>query len=80
MSPTRSPKSALTKTVQKYQKANINVTIQQHLTACAAKQSVEQFVGFIMSTDISLFIFFPLSHQCLIILSVSSQPSAHTGV
>jgi hypothetical protein len=75
----KSPKSALTNAEQKYQKANIDVTIQQHLTACDAEQSFEQFVGFIMSTDISLFIFFHLSHQYLIILSVSSQSSAHTG-
>ena len=74
-----SSKSALIKVERKYQKANIDVTIQEHLTACAAKQSVEQFVGFIMSTDISLFIFFHLSHHYLIILSVSSQSSAHTS-
>ena len=57
-----SPKSALTNAEQNYQKANIDMTIQEHLTACAAKQSVEQFVGFIMSTDISLFISFHLLH------------------
>jgi hypothetical protein len=74
-----SPKSALAKAEQQYQEANIDVAIQQHLTACAAEQSEEQFVGFIMSTDISLFIFFHLSHQYLIILLVSSQSSAHTG-
>jgi hypothetical protein len=54
-----SAKSALTNAEKKYRKANIDVTIQQHLTACAAEQSVEQFVGFIMSTDIGLFIFLP---------------------
>jgi hypothetical protein len=58
-----SPKSALAKVEQEYQKANIDVTIQQHLTACAAGpsagQSKEQFVSFIMSTDIGLFIFLP---------------------
>jgi hypothetical protein len=53
------PKSALTNAALNYQKANIDVTIQQHLTACASKQSVEQFVGFIMSTDIGLFISLP---------------------
>jgi len=47
-----SPKSALTKAEQHYQKANLDVIIQQHLTACASEQSIEQFVGFIMSTDI----------------------------
>jgi hypothetical protein len=71
-----SPKSALTNAEQKYQKANIDVTIQQHLTACAAEQSEEQFVSFIMSTDIGLFIFLPfvtsisyyfflISHRCI---------------
>ena len=74
-----SSKSAVTNAEQKYRKANIDVTIQEHLTACAGKQSVEQFVGFIMSTDISLFIFFHLSHQYLIILSVSYQSSVHMG-
>jgi hypothetical protein len=54
-----SPESALTNADQKYQKGNIDVTIQQHLAACTAEQSVEQFVGFIMSTDIGLFIFLP---------------------
>jgi len=44
--------SALTNVGLNYQKANVDVTIQQHLTACASEQSVEQFVGFIMSTDI----------------------------
>jgi hypothetical protein len=61
MSPKMSPESALTKAEQKYQKANIDVAIQQHLTACAAEQSEEQFVSFIMSTDIGLFIFLPLA-------------------
>jgi len=47
-----SAKSALANIELNYQKANIDATIQQHLTACAAEQTVEQFVGFIMSTDI----------------------------
>ena len=54
-----SPKSALADAELNYQKANIDVTIQQHLIACASEQSNEQFVAFIMSTDISLFIFLP---------------------
>ena len=62
LSASMSSKSALTNAEQKYRKGNIDVTIQEYLTACAAKQSVEQFVGFIMSTDISLFVFFHLSH------------------
>ena len=74
-----SPKSALAFAETKYQKANIDGTIQRLLTASAAKQSVEQFVDFIMSTDIGLFILSPLSHQFLIVLSVLSQSSAHTS-
>jgi len=35
-----------------YQKANIDVAIQQHLIACAPEPSVEQFACFIMGTDI----------------------------
>ena len=56
-----SAKSALTIAELNYQKANVDVTIQQHLTACAAEQSVEQFVDFVMNTDIGLFILFVTS-------------------
>jgi hypothetical protein len=51
------PESALTYAVLDYQKANIGVAIQQHLMASAPKHSVEQFSGFIMGTNIGLFIF-----------------------
>jgi hypothetical protein len=51
------PKEALAKVEQNYQKANIDESIQQYLTACASELSVEQFAGFIMDTDIGLFIF-----------------------
>jgi len=47
-----SPELALTYAELGYQRANIDVIIQQYLTACASEQSVEQFVGFIMGTDI----------------------------
>ena len=57
-----SPKLALTKAELNYQKANVDVAIQEHLTACAAEQSVEQFIDFIMSTDIGLFIFPSVCH------------------
>jgi len=43
---------ALTYAELSYQRANTDVTIQQYLTACASEQSVEQFAGFIMGTDI----------------------------
>ena len=61
-----SAKSALANAELNYQKAKVDVAIQQHLTACAAKQSVEQFVGFIMSTNIGLFAFlYHLSPQLM---------------
>jgi hypothetical protein len=50
------PESALTLADLDYQKANINVTIQQHLITHGSEHSVEKFVGFIMSTDIGLCI------------------------
>ena len=78
-----SAKSALTIAELNYQKANVDVTIQQYLAACASEQavleSVEQFVGFVMSTDIGLFCFLsfvtPMSYYSL----ASSQSSAHAG-
>jgi len=72
------PKSALANAEQNYRQSNTDVLIEDHLTACAAEQSVEQFVGFIMNTDISLLIFLCLSHEHLIILLVSSQSSTLT--
>ena len=50
------PESALTYAELDYQKANIDVAIQQHLTAHASEHSVEQFASFIMGTDIGLCI------------------------
>jgi hypothetical protein len=71
------PKLALAKAEQKYQEANIDVTIQQHLTACVAEQSEEQFVSFIMTTDIGLFIFLPfvmpISYYSFSVISVLSS-------
>ena len=49
------PMVALTDVELDYQKANIDESIQQYLTTCASELSVEQFVGFIMVTDIGLF-------------------------
>jgi len=43
---------ALTNVELNYQKANIDESIQQYLTACTSEPSVEQFAGFIMHTDI----------------------------
>jgi hypothetical protein len=50
------PESALTYAELGYQKANVDVTIQQHLITHGLKHSVEQFADFIMNTDISLCI------------------------
>ena len=50
------PDSALIYAEVDYQKANIDVTIQQHLITHGPEHSVEQFAGFIMSTDIGLCI------------------------
>jgi hypothetical protein len=56
------PELALTCAELDYQKANIDVAIQQHLMASALEHSVDQFAGFIMSTDIGLFIL-PFVHS-----------------
>ena len=48
--------AALTNVDLDYQRANIDGSIQQYLTACASDVSVEQFAGFIMGTEIGLFI------------------------
>jgi hypothetical protein len=50
------PKAALTYAELDYQKANIDVAIEQHLMAHAPEHSVEEFSTFIMSTDIGLCI------------------------
>ena len=50
------PEEALANVDLKYQKANIDESILQYLMACASELSLEQFVSFIMSTDIGLFI------------------------
>ena len=51
-----SQESALIIADLNYQKAKIDVTIKEHLKACAPELSVEQFVGFIMNTTIGLFL------------------------
>ena len=50
------PKAALTNVDLDYQRQNIDEYIQQYLTASASDVSVEQFAGFIMGTEIGLFI------------------------
>jgi hypothetical protein len=53
---THLPEPALTYAELNYQKANIDVAIQQHLMAHPQEHSVEEFAGFIMGTDIGLCI------------------------
>ena len=55
------PKAALIKADLDYQRANIDESIQQYLTTCASDVSVEQFAGFIMDTEIGLFILLPFA-------------------
>jgi hypothetical protein len=50
------PEAALTNVDLDYERENIDESIQQYLTACASGVSIEQFVGFIMSTEIGWFI------------------------
>ena len=40
-----------------YKKANIDLIIQRYLSAYSSVDSVEQLVGFIMATEIGVFIF-----------------------
>jgi hypothetical protein len=50
------PKSALTYADLGYQRAEIDMIIQQHLITHGAEHSVEILAGFIMNTDIGLCI------------------------
>ena len=50
------PEAALTNVDLDYQRANIDQSIQQHLTTCGSDVSEEQFAGFIMGTEIGLFV------------------------
>ena len=47
-----SSESALTLADVDYREANVDLIIQQHLTASSQEHSVEQFVAFILATDI----------------------------
>jgi hypothetical protein len=61
-----SPESALTHAELDYQKANIDLKIQQHLMASSQEHSVKQFASFIMATDLGWFILASvsiISHQ-----------------
>ena len=71
------PEAALTNVDLGYQRQNIDESIQQYLTACASDVSVEQFTGFIMGTEIGLFILLPfislISYHHFSHISVLSQ-------
>ena len=51
-----SSESALTLADVDYREANVDLIIQQHLTASSQEHSVNLSVAFIMATDIGLFI------------------------
>ena len=48
--------SALNYAESDYQRANMNLTIQQHLMASSSGHTIKEFVSFIMATDIGSFI------------------------
>ena len=51
------PEAALTKAALDYQEANIELKIQEYLKSLSPEDSVETFSGFIMATELGLFIF-----------------------
>lgn len=76
------PESALTLAELDYQKANIDLKIQEYLKAFSSEDFVVQFAGFIKATEIGLFILLSLptiSHQAFSTISVSAQSSVKTG-
>ncbi|KAF8266524.1 hypothetical protein EI94DRAFT_178700 [Lactarius quietus] len=50
--PLKISRSALSQAAQNYQESNIDSKIQQYLKACSPEDTVKQFAGFIMATDI----------------------------
>ena len=67
-------KAVLTHVDLDYQRANIDGSIQQYLTACTSDVSVEQFACFIMGTEIGLLTLFPF------VTSISYCPSSFISV
>jgi hypothetical protein len=51
------PKPALIQAELDFQKANIDLKIQQYLLASSQEHSIELYTRFIMATDIGWFIF-----------------------
>jgi hypothetical protein len=50
------PESALTQAELYFQEANMDLKIEQHLTASSQVESIEKFGGFIMNSDLGLFV------------------------
>lgn len=70
------PEAALTKAALDYQEANIELKIQEYLKSLSPEDSVETFSGFIMATELGLFIFpvvTTISHWFFSAVSVLSQ-------
>ena len=70
------PEAALTKAALDYQEANIELKIQDYLKSISPEDSVETFSGFIMATELGLFIFpvvTTISHQSFSAVSVLGQ-------
>ena len=68
--------SALTRAELDYREANIDLIIQQYLSASSQEHSVELFAGFIMATDIGSFILASvktISHRAFSAISVFGQ-------
>ena len=53
------PEEALILAGQDYQRANIDLKIQEHLNAFTPEDPVEKFADFIMATNIGLFMHLP---------------------
>jgi preprotein translocase subunit Sss1 len=67
---------ALTLAEVDYQKANIDLKIQEYLKASSPEPSVEEFTHFIMATDIGMLIVtfaIKISHQASSFISVLGQ-------
>ena len=60
---TKGDKEALTKAGIDYQEANIDLKIQEYLMGFTPEDSIEKFAGFIMATNIGLFICIYISQQ-----------------
>ena len=70
------PQSAITYAEVDYWKANMDVSIQQHLITHGPEHSIEQFTHFIMNNDIGLCILpFVISISYVLITFLVPQPS-----